>query len=361
MVNPMVATLLRPRKRADNRTALQIYASNGVREEAFVQIGGIEQYLTIRGHDRSNPVLLVVHGGPGSPYIPFNPWLGSWERLMTVAQWDQRGAGLTFVRGGCGPDPTLSLDRLVEDGIAVAEHVAARVPGVPIVLLGSSIGSATGALMASRRPDLFAAFVAANLFTPDSRRESYRLTEAHARARGDRRTLKVLARIGPDPSDWSPREAELVSKLAISASTGAPDMILDLMLPALMYSPDYTMSDIRAIQQGMRLSLAALHSDVESFDVRQVLADFPLPLLAVHGSQDVVNPLTCVESTIAGAVAPYVELAVVPHAGHLVEFAAVETVGRHLVRAASLPGADHGEHAVERPQGGAPRHHGDAS
>lgn len=165
MVNPLLATVLRPSRRAHNRRALAIDAPEGIREEGFVPLGGLEQFVTIRGHDGANPVVLVVHGGPGSPYIPFNPRLGAWERSLTVVQSDQRAAGRTFVRAGLQPDPLLSLDRLAEDGIELAELVRDRLPGRPIVLLGSSTGSATGALMASRRPDLFTAYVAANLFT----------------------------------------------------------------------------------------------------------------------------------------------------------------------------------------------------
>ncbi|HEX5534881.1 MAG TPA: alpha/beta hydrolase, partial [Actinomycetales bacterium] len=261
----------------------------------------MEQFVTIRGHDRANPVVLVVHGGPGSPYIPFNPWLGPWERAVTVVQWDQRGAGRTFVKAGQQPDPLLSLDRLVADGIELAEHVHDRLPGRPVVLLGSSTGSATGALMASRRPDLFAAYVAANLFTPSSRPESFRLTREHAVRTRNRRALATLDAIGSDVTAWTPEQAETVSKLAIRASTGAPDMVLDLMLPAVMYSPDYSMADIRALQRGMRLSLHALHADIAAFDVEALLGDFPLPLIALHGAQDVVNPVACVEALVRRA------------------------------------------------------------
>jgi len=34
-----------------------------IHEAAFVRIGGIDQWITIRGDDRANPVLLIIHGG----------------------------------------------------------------------------------------------------------------------------------------------------------------------------------------------------------------------------------------------------------------------------------------------------------
>jgi hypothetical protein len=36
----------------------------------FVSLGGLEQWISIRGEDRSNPVLHVVHGGPGEAQWP---------------------------------------------------------------------------------------------------------------------------------------------------------------------------------------------------------------------------------------------------------------------------------------------------
>jgi pimeloyl-ACP methyl ester carboxylesterase len=336
MVHPLAATVLRPSRRARNRRALAIDTPRGIREEGFVALGGLEQFVTIRGQDRDNPVVLVVHGGPGSPYIPFNPWLGPWEETLTVVQWDQRGAGQTFIRSGQQADPALSLDRLAEDGIELAEHIHRRLPGRPVVLLGSSIGSATGALMASRRPDLFSGYVAANVFTSTSRAESFRLTHEHAVRSRNRRALAKLEAIGPNVVAWTPEQAETVSKLAIGASTGAPDMVLDLMLPALMYSPDYSMADLRAIQRGMRLSLHALHDDIAAFDMEALLSHFPLPFIALHGARDVVNPLPCAEALVRRAGATSAELVVVPDAGHLVEFASVSRVASHLRRAAGL-------------------------
>ena len=71
-----------------------ISTPNGIDEARYLKVGGIEQWVTIRGEDRANPVVLVLHGGPGDATNPwghagFRPWL----KTYTVVQWDQRGAG----------------------------------------------------------------------------------------------------------------------------------------------------------------------------------------------------------------------------------------------------------------------------
>src|SRR6185369_16716639 len=108
---------LRQRRRAADA---RITTANGIVEGRYVRIGGVEQWLQIRGEDRANPVLLVIHGGPGSPYSVFTPALREWERYFTVVHWDRRGSGRTLRRSGKPRDVTFEC--LVEDGIEVAEY-----------------------------------------------------------------------------------------------------------------------------------------------------------------------------------------------------------------------------------------------
>src|SRR5438046_6667900 len=95
---------------------------NGIDEGKYVRVGGIEQWITIRGDNRKNPVLLLLHGGPGDAT---NPWgyagFRNWLRYFTVVQWDQRGAGRTFGRNGEAAGSTITVERMVQDGIELAE------------------------------------------------------------------------------------------------------------------------------------------------------------------------------------------------------------------------------------------------
>ena len=135
---PFAGILLhRKLRQRETSVALRIRGTNGIVEERFVNIGGIDQWIGIRGEDRRNPVLLVIHGGPGSSYSMFTPLIRSWESHFTVVQWDQRGAGKTFGRAGRKNLGELTFDRLTGDGIEVAEFVRFCLNRQKVILLAS--------------------------------------------------------------------------------------------------------------------------------------------------------------------------------------------------------------------------------
>jgi pimeloyl-ACP methyl ester carboxylesterase len=130
-----------------------------INAQSFVQIGGIEQWISIRGQNRDNPVLLVLHGGPGVSNAPFAPALVPWQKDFTVVEWDQRGAGRTFGRNGAERTGPLSVDRLTQDGIEITEYLRAHLQKPKIILFALSFGSVIGLKMVYARPELFAAYV----------------------------------------------------------------------------------------------------------------------------------------------------------------------------------------------------------
>ena|SRR5215472_8677741 len=69
--------------------ARKILTPNGVERLERIRIGGIDQWVSIRGTDRKNPVLLYIHGGPGYVSIPMSWWflrgLEEYLYLFTVS------------------------------------------------------------------------------------------------------------------------------------------------------------------------------------------------------------------------------------------------------------------------------------
>src|ERR1700730_2536534 len=97
--------------------ALAIQSPNGIEEGMYVKIGGIDQWIQIRGEDRGNPVILFVHGGPGGSTIPMPSGWQPWEKFFTIVQWDQRGAGRTFRATGSSIAATMTLAQMTQDGV----------------------------------------------------------------------------------------------------------------------------------------------------------------------------------------------------------------------------------------------------
>ncbi|MDD4778767.1 MAG: hypothetical protein PHV53_10835 [Fermentimonas sp.] len=85
-------------------------------EKNLTKIGGIKQGFFIRSENPENPVILFLHGGPGSPeFAMFSPFETSerLEKYFTVCYWDQRGAGMSFSKS---IDPaTMTVEQMVED------------------------------------------------------------------------------------------------------------------------------------------------------------------------------------------------------------------------------------------------------
>jgi pimeloyl-ACP methyl ester carboxylesterase len=97
--------------------ALAIHTPNGIDEAMFVPIGGINQWITIRGQNRDNPVVLFLHGGPGTPTNLLDFQLSkAWTPSFTLVQWDQRGAGKTFGSGGTSAT-AMTVDRISGEAV----------------------------------------------------------------------------------------------------------------------------------------------------------------------------------------------------------------------------------------------------
>ena len=135
--------------------------------------------------NRDNPVLLLLHGGPGIALSPMpRDFLFSWTRDFTIVLWDQRGAGKTFGRSG-PVAAEVTKDRMAQDGIEVAEFIRTRLGKSKIAIVAVSWGTAIGVRMALARPDLF--FALCRLWP---KRESGEVSACRVRAtagRGARR------------------------------------------------------------------------------------------------------------------------------------------------------------------------------
>ena len=184
--------------------ALKIDTPNGIVEQRFVKLGGIDQWIQLRGEDRANPVLLVLHGGPGWPNAVFTLPLRPWERYFTVVQWDHRGAGKTLRRNGKANSGPMTFQQRVADAIELIERLRQHLGVDKVIVLAESMGTLTGLPLVKRRPDLVHALVVTDLYVHLAANEAakWQLTLERLRAAGNKKGVAALEGIGADPARW---------------------------------------------------------------------------------------------------------------------------------------------------------------
>ena len=245
--------------------AAGLLALNGpaaIHDDRYVMIGGVKQWISIRGENRTNPVILFVHGGPGAALSGHAAIFRAWERDFTLVQWDQRGGGLTFA-GGARLTDDVPLQRMVGDGIEVAEYVRRRLGADRLILVGHSWGSVLGVHMAKARPDLFAAYVGTGqiMDVADQMAVTYEATFKRARAAHKDADIQTLEKIGRPPfSSTLDRSALLLTRNHYASPADGQYLGLGTNsdIVTTMTSPDLSLGQAVASVQGMLVTAGSL-------------------------------------------------------------------------------------------------------
>ena len=172
--------------------------SNVVAELEPVQIGGITQWLLIRGQNPGDPVLLFLSGGPGlSEMGLFRHFNQALESHFVVVNWDQRGAGKSYSKETAASP--WELETFITDTRDVVEYLKHRFEKNKIYLAGHSWGSLLGTLVVDRFPESFHAYVGIGQWSDpaESERISYEFTLERARILSNFKAERELEAIGP--------------------------------------------------------------------------------------------------------------------------------------------------------------------
>jgi pimeloyl-ACP methyl ester carboxylesterase len=311
--------------RATFRAVRRAAVRDGIDADGFVRIGGIDQWISVRGRHKSSPILLFLHGGPGFTSIPTSYYfMSGWDEYFTVVQWDQRGTGKTF--GANAADavaPTMRVERMLADAEEVVRHLRRTYGRRKIVLLGHSWGTVLGIELARRHPDWFYAYVGMSQFLDFQRSEAlgYRATLDSARAAGNDSAVHALQAIAPFPDAQHPErtlanfgtERHWLAEFGGSAwhgSEGALDHVG-------RFSPDYSDADLANRDKGLEFSLRTLWPQLVRLSF---LTDttFACPVILMHGRHDLTTSATLVAQWFPRIRAPSKRLIWFDESSHLV-------------------------------------------
>ena len=263
-----------------------------------VQLGGITQWIRVRGADTSNPVLLLMQQGPGLPIINdarrFEHLLGL-EKAFTVIYWDQRGTGLSSPSLRKSSNRfEISVTRMVDDTVTLLELLRDRFGGKTFIA-GFSFGATFAAYAAVQRPELVAALVAAgmDIDIPAAEDNAYAFALDAARRHGNRRAIRQLEAIGPPPHTTMKQfitRARWVANFGGVATNANVTSMFRALLLSLVRSPDYSAAAVIRTLRGISASQAALLPQLATTDLVRTMPRLDVPLVMAQGRLDQVAP-----------------------------------------------------------------------
>lgn len=271
-----------------------------------ITLGGIKQWILIRSHSVENPLLLFLHGGPGSAEMGFaHKYERKLEEHFLFVNWDQRGAGKSFSRKI--PKESMNIEQFVSEAHELVLFLMDRFKKKKIVLVGHSWGSALGVLLVQRYPELFSAFVSIGQLTNliDNEKVSLQFTLDEAKKRGNKKAVKQLLKLQPpyyNEIQQLNRQRKWMAKFggAVHNQTSMWPIIKEMLK-----APEYTLRDSLGYFQGTVFTIKSLWVEIiEKIDLVKDARKFSVPVYFIVGRYDYNTPFELAEQYFKKIHAP---------------------------------------------------------
>jgi pimeloyl-ACP methyl ester carboxylesterase/hypothetical membrane protein len=257
----------------------------GCASTGYLRLGGVDQWVMIRGENLANPPLILLHGGPGfSETALFRHFNAALEKTFTLVYWDQRGAGKSFSRRI--PRSSMTVEQFIADLDQLVDAVCARLGRKKVVIFGHSWGSALGVLYAARFPEKVAAYVGSGQIGDWAAGEaaSYAFALAEAQRLNNAKALRELRASGPPPYTpgalWTERtwlqrfEGQMTPKA------------LWKIARIVFGEKESSILDLPDVIRGFRFSLDAMWTEVSKLNLLTLAPVLRMPVFFFLGRRD---------------------------------------------------------------------------
>lgn len=265
-----------------------------ISEKVHVEINGVDQGMVIQSKNIKNPVLLIVHGGPGMPeYWLTQQYPTGLAELFTVVWWDQRGAGLSY--NPDIPSETMTAQQFVDDTLEVTRYLLKRFDQEKIYLLGHSWGSFIGIKAAAHAPELYYAYIGMGQISNQLQSEqlAYEYALTHFTAIGDQTMVQKLKAAPPTmtvplPANYEAIRDAYMHTAGIGTTHEMNSVITGIFLPSLSFR-EYTLAEKINLWRGKvysRSSEFGLWESMLTTDLTQQVTELEIPVYFFHGQYD---------------------------------------------------------------------------
>lgn len=289
--------------------------SGGINQSMTIEVNGSRQWINIYGQDRDNPVLLYLHGGPGSATSDIDyAFTRKWSDVYTVVTWDQRNCGKSY--DASQNEIEITREILMEDGREVTEFLLDYLDKEKITILGHSWGSIYGANLVLEYPQYYDCFIGVGQLVDSKENELAFIQEAAQWAKDDPQMMKLVEQLDPDQMDLdyvNTRNA-LMEHYGYGVMANGTDYNVPL---TLFFNPHYSLLDwIRYFQRDPSVYLDFFREGrLADFSLKGRI-DYEVSYYNVNGDKDYQTNYLLAQQYFEQVNAPYKQLFLLPGMAH---------------------------------------------
>ncbi len=293
--------------------------NGSIAELEKVELNGREEWISIRGKNRKNPVLLFLAGGPGGTQMAaVRSELAGLEDRFVVVNWDQPGSGKSY---HAVANDKITVDTYLKDGLALTDYLRKRFSTEKIYLIGESWGSALGVFLVDAAPEKYSALIGTGQMVDFQETETadYKKGMELAKANHDEKTVKKLISNGPPPYYGQ----DVTWKSAVYLNCISDEMAEN---PNITDGGYHTIRDMFASEYGIMDSVNYLRGIVNTFnhvypqlygvDLRKDYIKLKVPIYFFIGRHDINAPVSLTQEYYHLLNAPRKEIVWFEHSGH---------------------------------------------
>lgn len=291
-----------------------------------IVVGGLKQAVIIRGEDARKPILLFLHGGPGSPQFPFLKNIGlSLEREFVVAYWQQRGAGRSYFTDI--PEKSMTVQQLISDAVEITNYLKKRFEKDKIHLMGHSWGTFLGVLLANQHADLYISYTGIAQMSQQysSEKISLEWLKKTIKDSDNSADIHVIQSLSipdslADSKHWLSyltKQRAFINKYGGGQKHGFPrTKAIEAYYTMLFCTPEYTIQNKINYLKGFDFSMHHLWDDVIQTDIKKRVDSLEIPIYLIHGLYDQQTPYKLAKSFFEQLKAPKKHLFSFQHSAH---------------------------------------------
>lgn len=320
-----------------NKARRQIIKENEISQMYEFSLGNIPQKVLIEGKHRNLPIIINLHGGPGTP-IPFSAGCRGLFPMFTerfiMVYWDQLGCGIN----NYNLKDQFSVDSFVEMTIDLVTEVRKLFPANKLILLGMSWGS----ILALKTVHKIDAGVDAVVIWGQVLRKLLFNEEVSETLEKSGLPEKKMRRIRTmTPENASDKDMQLLSGSIRKYTDGytnkkgakAP---VGTIIRGLMASPDYKLKDFKAIMVNGTSTSTRLWPELLKLDLREELSNVCIPYYILQGDTDIVTSTSDIVKQITSWENPHLSCRIIPNSGHIPGKEGMDAMLETLIAVADL-------------------------